>query len=278
MNSTLPKFAAPLICILASILLLAACGGGESKEDILAQTWDCLLENDPETFELSMLAMMPTANDIDEAKEQFIYVSSVAPIEDLKASRDRACGASASAPAATPQPAPATAPAATPRDTEEPRPTATPETASAATLWPTETETNPRTVAAATSPSFVSVSVGDSHNCGVRSGGSVACWGYNGSERATPPQGSFVSVSAGSDHTCGVMSNASVVCWGEDQYRQATPSEGSFVSVGAGEYRTCGKGIDGSVACWGDDTYAQSTPPEGSFVSVGAGWTTTVGS
>ena len=141
MSSIWPKFAAPLICILASMLLLAACGGGESKEDILAQTWDCLLEIDPETFELSMLAMMPTANDIDEAKEQFIYVSSVAPIEDLKASRDRACGASASAPADTPESAPPTAPADTSEATEEPRPTATsrpaPATSSAPTPQPT---------------------------------------------------------------------------------------------------------------------------------------------
>ena len=38
-----------------------------------------------------MRMMFPTANDMDEAKAQFIYVSSVAPIEDLKASRDEAC-------------------------------------------------------------------------------------------------------------------------------------------------------------------------------------------
>ena len=83
--------AIPVMCILASILLLAACGGGESKEDIIAQTWDCWAEGDPEIFQ-SIVAMMPTAEDIDDAKAQFIYVSSVAPIEDLKASRDEACG------------------------------------------------------------------------------------------------------------------------------------------------------------------------------------------
>ena len=83
--------AIPLMCILASILLLAACGGGESKEDILAQTWDCWAQGDTEAFEASMLMTFPTANDMDEAKAQFIYVSSVAPIEDLKASRDEAC-------------------------------------------------------------------------------------------------------------------------------------------------------------------------------------------
>ena len=74
---------------------LAACGGGESKEDILTQTWDCWAQGDTEVFE-SMLMMFPTADDMDDAKAQFIYVSSVAPIEDLKASRDEACGASPS--------------------------------------------------------------------------------------------------------------------------------------------------------------------------------------
>ena len=83
--------AIPLMCILASILLLAACGGGESKEDILNQTWDCWTQGNTEVFEASMLMTFPTANDMDEAKAQFIYVSSVAPIEDLKASRDEAC-------------------------------------------------------------------------------------------------------------------------------------------------------------------------------------------
>ena len=80
-----------LMCILASILLLSACGGGESKEDIIAQTWDCWAQGDTEVFEQSMLMTFPTANNMDEAKAQFIYVSSVAPIEDLKASRDEAC-------------------------------------------------------------------------------------------------------------------------------------------------------------------------------------------
>ncbi len=83
--------AIPLMCILASILLLAACGGGESKEDILNQTWDCWTQGNTEVFEASMLMTFPTANNMDEAKAQFIYVSSVAPIEDLKASRDEAC-------------------------------------------------------------------------------------------------------------------------------------------------------------------------------------------
>ena len=208
MTSKLPKFAAPLMCILASMLLLVACGGGESKEDIIEQTWDCWAKyGDPEVFEQSMLMMFPTAEDMDDAKKQFIYVSSAAPIEDLKVSRDDACGASASVPAATP------------RDTEESRPTATsrptPETASTATPQPTETETNDdaRTGAPGRSPSFESVSAGDEHTCGVRTGGSIACWGYNQYRLANWPAGSFVSVSAGGSYTCGVRTNGSIACW-----------------------------------------------------------------
>ena len=95
MNSTLLRFTIPLICVLASLLLLAACGGGGSKEDIVKQTLDCMEENseDSEIFEQTMVMMFPTANNLEEAKEQYIYISSVAPIEELEAARDEACGA-----------------------------------------------------------------------------------------------------------------------------------------------------------------------------------------
>ena len=68
-----------------------ACGGGGSKEDIVGQTWDCFVEGDSD-FEQSMLMMFPTATDIDDAKKMCIYVSSIAPMEDLEAARDEACG------------------------------------------------------------------------------------------------------------------------------------------------------------------------------------------
>ena len=45
--------------------------------------------------------------------------------------------------------------------------------------------------------------------------------------RPRRPRGSFISVSAGAYHTCGVRSNGSVACWGSDYldgdyYGQAT--------------------------------------------------------
>ena len=126
--------------------------------------------------------------------------------------------------------------------------------------------------------SFDSVSAGWSHTCGVRSDGSVACWGRDGDGQSTPPAGSFISVSAGWSHTCGVRSDGSVACWGNDgDDGRATPPAGSFDSVSAGEYHTCGVRSDGSVTCWGWDVYGQSSPPAGFFLSVSAGWSHTCG-
>ena len=52
--------------------------------------------------------------------------------------------------------------------------------------------------------------------------------------RPTTPASSLVSVSAGWDHTCGVRSDGSVACWGRYDFGQSTPPAGSFVSVSAG--------------------------------------------
>ena len=72
--------------------LFAACATDE-KTEVAEQTWDCMASaGDPEDFETSMLMMFSTANNLEEAKEQYIYVSSAPSLEELKAGRDEACG------------------------------------------------------------------------------------------------------------------------------------------------------------------------------------------
>ena len=125
--------------------------------------------------------------------------------------------------------------------------------------------------------SFVSVSAGFAHSCGVKTDRSVACWGSDQDGQPSPPAGSFVSVSAGYAHNCGVKTDRSVACWGSDQDGQASPPAGSFVSVSAGNDHSCGVKTNGSIACWGSnelpggDVVGQSTPPDGRFTSVSAG-------
>ena len=70
---------------------------------------------------------------------------------------------------------------------------------------------------------FTQVSAGVLHSCGVKTGGTLACWGFNEDGRATPPAGSFTQVSAGGMHTCGVKTDGTLACWGNNEYGQATP-------------------------------------------------------
>ena len=130
---------------------------------------------------------------------------------------------------------------------------------------------------------FVSVGAGLLHSCGLKTDGTVACWGSNEDSKgnylgqSTPPVGTFTSVSVGFLHTCGIRMEGSVVCWGSNSglngsFRgQSTPPEGTFASISAGAYHTCVVKINGAATCWGWARQGQSTPPDGTFVSVSAG-------
>ncbi|MCY4516168.1 MAG: RCC1 domain-containing protein [Acidimicrobiaceae bacterium] len=59
------------------------------------------------------------------------------------------------------------------------------------------------------------MSAGAVHSCGIRTGGSLECWGYDdGDGRSSPPSGSFTAVSAGGSHSCGIRTRGTVECWG----------------------------------------------------------------
>jgi hypothetical protein len=99
------------------------------------------------------------------------------------------------------------------------------------------------TVAAATDETWIipeTVSAGGGHTCGIKSDGTLACWGYNDYGQSSPPAGTFTQVSAGELHTCGVKSDGTVTCWGDDSYEQSKIPTGTFVQVSAGAYHTCG--------------------------------------
>lgn len=122
----------------------------------------------------------------------------------------------------------------------------------------TTQDTSPGETSAVT---FVSVSAGSDHTCGVKSDGTVACWGANTYGESSPPIGSFASVSAGEYSTCGVKADGIVACWGD-----GAPPVGTFVSISlstAISYAGCGLKTDGTIACWGFPA-----PPTGTYISV----------
>ena len=62
---------------------------------------------------------------------------------------------------------------------------------------------------------FIYIDSGDLFTCGVRSDGSVICWGVGSNELEAPERERFRSVSCGSNHVCGVRIDGSLSCWGQ---------------------------------------------------------------
>ena len=119
--------------------------------------------------------------------------------------------------------------------------------------------------------SFTAVSAGDGHSCGLRMDGTVTCWSWNLNGQADAPSGSFTAVSAGSRHSCGLRSDGTATCWGDDEFGQASAPPGSFASVSAGEVHSCGLRTDATVTCWGRHGSEYTDPPSDSFTAVSAG-------
>ncbi|MFW6201720.1 MAG: RCC1 domain-containing protein, partial [Gemmatimonadota bacterium] len=137
---------------------------------------------------------------------------------------------------------------------------------------------------------WLQVSGGYDHTCGLTRDGEAYCWGSDASEQlgngatsgnqatpspvADPASGpvTWTQVSAGGFHACGVTTDAEMYCWGSDASGQlgngdgltgdqatptlvADPGSGSvsWARVGAGSFHTCGLTTDGEAYCWGRD-------------------------
>jgi len=124
---------------------------------------------------------------------------------------------------------------------------------------------------------IILVASGNNHNCAIKSGGTVYCWGYNGykqlgdgtsSDKSFAVQVSNLSditeLALGSLHSCALLSSGSVKCWGYGGTGQigngsdsnvSNPSSVSGISsatkITAGSSHTCALISGGTVKCWG---------------------------
>jgi alpha-tubulin suppressor-like RCC1 family protein len=164
---------------------------------------------------------------------------------------------------------------------------------------------------------LTSLTAGYSHTCGLTSGGTAYCWGWNASGQLgdgdttsrltpTPVVGglTFASISAGYDHTCGLTSGGAAYCWGFNidgelgdgtttGHLTPTPVAGglTFTSLAVGIEHSCGLTSGGAAYCWGynidgevgDGTSGTArltpTPVAGglTFTSLALGWFHTCG-
>ncbi len=124
-------------------------------------------------------------------------------------------------------------------------------------------------------PRFSAVDAGTSHSCGLRTDGTITCWGSNADGQANAPTEEFKAVSAGFYHSCGLRTDGTITCWGWNPRFQGrslldAPS-GTFTAVTAGLRYTCGLRTNGTITCWGSNSNGETDSPAGSFSAITAG-------
>ena len=99
---------------------------------------------------------------------------------------------------------------------------------------------------------FKQVDAGDDgFACGVRTDGTIACWGDNRYGQTNAPTGTFSEVSAGSSRACGVRTDGTIACWGSSSSGETNAPTGTFSHVSAANGNTCALTDDGTALCWG---------------------------
>lgn len=130
------------------------------------------------------------------------------------------------------------------------------------------------------SETFSDWSTGWNRGCGVRSGGTISCWGDEDDWPADPAGSDFVQVSAGLQQSCALRSDGGLVCWhpltralaeAETQIPESPP-DGAYAQVSMGANYGCALGTDGEIRCWGAGLLGRAEPPPGPFASVAVGF------
>jgi alpha-tubulin suppressor-like RCC1 family protein len=133
------------------------------------------------------------------------------------------------------------------------------------------------------------IAAGGDHTCGIRTDGTLWCWGDNASgelglgnhtgqdrprQVTTPAAGGWASITAGTFYTCATRTGGTLWCWGDndsgalglgpgggagqDLPRQVTtPARGGWAYVTAGGEDTCGIRTDATLWCWGNNWEGQ---------------------
>jgi hypothetical protein len=108
---------------------------------------------------------------------------------------------------------------------------------------------------------FLQISAGGRHTCGLRTDHTVACWGSHlsdpiilagvlGNSQSTPLSGEFTQVTAGFEHSCGLRPDQTMECWGGFGQLQS-PEKTSYLQIYEMGYSNCGIKPDHTASCFG---------------------------
>ena len=153
---------------------------------------------------------------------------------------------------------------------------------------------------------WVATDAGDGHSCGIRTDGTLWCWGRNTDSELAQPDGAPIqirypvqagdatdweAISAGQNGNCGLRSGR-LYCWGANgeqglpipnsgdtvEAPTEVPTTSSFVAVAFNTFGGCARTAGGEAFCWGRNEEGQlglgdTTPREVPTALPGSGWT-----
>ena len=136
-----------------------------------------------------------------------------------------------------------------------------------------------------TNSSFISISTGLFHTCGIIDNNDLYCWGYNdqgqlgigttGQTNYPIPQfvdSNVIGVSTGNNHACALYESQTIKCWGANSegqlgtgnmYYLNTPtainlsSNISLISIESAYNANCAISEDFIPICWGANQFGQ---------------------
>ena len=120
---------------------------------------------------------------------------------------------------------------------------------------------------------WAQITVGRDHSCGLKTDGSITCWGCNTNDQHNAPSGTFVTIDAGMTHTCAMDAAGQISCWGSNTMSSSVAPTETFLSFQCGLNFCCGitDAATDNITCWGANDYDQGTPPPGTFTEVSVG-------
>jgi alpha-tubulin suppressor-like RCC1 family protein len=121
--------------------------------------------------------------------------------------------------------------------------------------------------AACAVPEYLDVASGQYFSCGIRTDGTLRCWGNNTYDQLAVPRGVFVSLTVGNLHACALDALGQATCWGHDGSGESDAPAGiTFSEIAAGSGVTCGVVDPGdTVLCWGSGLNGVTNEPAGAF-------------